>query len=724
MKWFNDLKTRTRLGFAFGVLLVLLVLVAAIGLRGLMEVNEAGEQVVQVNWPRAELASELADFERDLALAGLELFLAVDDARAPILQDRITEYRGEIADRVEQLERRVQTAEEEQEVAAIRTRQESVEETLQDVMRLFDDGEAAAAERQFMSATLPELRQVIRAADALVEEVGHRLEERGAEIVRSYEQARMWIVLVGALALLLGLGFAILIAQGITRPLETATDGIRELARGHLSSRLGADRRDELGDLARNLNTLAETMQKRVLGAIQKLARGDIAVDVEERDGQDEIAPVLDDIRSALETLVAESGKLTEAGQAGKLDVRVDASQLAGSYRRVLEGMNETLDSAKEPIDEVAEVLDRVADRDLTARMEGDYQGHYARIKRAVNQAVVDLDEALGEVAAASAQVAGAAGQISGGSQTLAEGANEQAASLEEVSSSLQEMSSMSARNASNLDETRGLSDSTRKATVAGMEEMRRLAKAIDQIKGSSDATGKIVKTIDEIAFQTNLLALNAAVEAARAGEAGKGFAVVAEEVRNLAMRSAEAAKNTADLIAEGIQNAEEGVAANQSVMEQLEEIDGRVLRMAEVTQEVAAAGEEQKTGVEQINTAIEQMNGTTQTTAASAEESASAAEELNSQADTMRDLVARFTLSISGDELGQARRKAALAARTTHQQESGASNGGLRGVDSTKSPGESESHGGGRNGGVESDTHPADLIPMVEEDKEVLARF
>jgi methyl-accepting chemotaxis protein len=179
---------------------------------------------------------------------------------------------------------------------------------------------------------------------------------------------------------------------------------------------------------------------------------------------------------------------------------------------------------------------------------------------------------------------------------------------------------------------------------------MQKLSAAMDAIKKSADATAKIVKTIDEIAFQTNLLALNAAVEAARAGDAGKGFAVVAEEVRNLAMRSAEAAKNTANLIEESVRNADGGVQINEDVSRNLQEIRDQIKKVSDVMAEIAAASEQQSQGVDQITTAVEQMNTVTQQTAANAEESASAAQELSAQAEEMLGMVSHFKLTNSGE--------------------------------------------------------------------------
>jgi methyl-accepting chemotaxis protein len=317
-----------------------------------------------------------------------------------------------------------------------------------------------------------------------------------------------------------------------------------------------------------------------------------------------------------------------------------------GAFREVMAGMNKTLDAVIAPVQDAAQVLERLAQKDMTARVTGDYKGDHARIKDAVNAAAETLDQSLQQVAVGADQIASAAGQIGTGAQSLAQGTSEQASSLEEVSSSLQEMNAMTRQNAANAKEARGIAEATKTSAENGVNSMGRLSAAMDLIKKSSDDTAKIIKTIDEIAFQTNLLALNAAVEAARAGEAGKGFAVVAEEVRNLAMRSAEAAKNTADMIEGSVKNAENGVTINQEVMKNLEEINGHAKRVSEVMAEIAAASDQQSQGVGQVNTAMEQMNQLTQQNAANSEESASASEELSAQAQEMKSMVSGFKIS------------------------------------------------------------------------------
>ncbi len=272
-------------------------------------------------------------------------------------------------------------------------------------------------------------------------------------------------------------------------------------------------------------------------------------------------------------------------------------------------------------------------------------------IRMSVDKPIDNISQSLLE---GSDGVSSAASQVSSSSQSLAEGASSQAAGLEEVSASLEEMSSMTRQNADNAQEASALAGEAQKSASSGMDSMEKMNSAIDEIQKSSGETAKIIKVIDEIAFQTNLLALNAAVEAARAGEAGKGFAVVAEEVRNLAMRSAEAAKNTSVMIEESVKNAENGVNITKEVGEALSQIVEGISKTSDLVGEIAAASKEQSDAVSQVNGALSQMENVTQANAAGAEESSSAAEELNAQAQTLNDIVNNLVVLVKGSN-GQA---------------------------------------------------------------------
>ncbi len=421
---------------------------------------------------------------------------------------------------------------------------------------------------------------------------------------------------------------------------------------GRLATR--ADSTVHQGDFRKIIQGVNDTLDAVITpltvaaGYVDRISKGDIPPRISEQYAGDfnEIKNNLNLCIEAINGLVTDANFLAQEALEGRLSSRADASRHRGEFANIIQGVNQTLDAVLGPIHEAADVLQRVADKDLTARVTGQYNGDHARIKTSLNQAIQNLDEGLRQVQAGSEQVSSAAREISSGSQMLAQGSSEQASSLEEVSSSLQEVASMSRQNSMNAQQAQGLVEQAQRNSSRGVENMKKLKAGIDQIKSSSDRTAKIVKTIDEIAFQTNLLALNAAVEAARAGEAGKGFAVVAEEVRSLAMRSADAAKNTSTLIEESVKNAESGVVLNQEVMHNLEEIDQQIHKVTEVMAEIAAASQQQSQGVDQINKAAEQMNQVVQQVAANSEESASASEELLGQAEEMKSMVGAFRLS------------------------------------------------------------------------------
>ena len=263
-------------------------------------------------------------------------------------------------------------------------------------------------------------------------------------------------------------------------------------------------------------------------------------------------------------------------------------------------------------------------------------------ITNSINRIVDSLTEGANQVAAAS-------NQLSASSQQLAEGSAEQSTSLEETSSTLEESTSMVQQITENTKQAALLSDQAKEAVDKSNQEMQEMTESMDEIKKSSDQISKVIKVIDDIAFQTNILALNAAVEAARAGEAGMGFAVVAEEVRNLAQRSAQAAKDTAGMIENNIELSEKGVNVTQRVQEALNEVTVQAKKISELMAEIAASSQEQSQGISQINSAIAQMETVVQQNAANAEESASASEELSAQAQNLKEMVRQLVILVHG---------------------------------------------------------------------------
>lgn len=397
--------------------------------------------------------------------------------------------------------------------------------------------------------------------------------------------------------------------------------------------------------------------QSRVMAAaLERLADGDFSAradletpDEVTREAHATLTRVLMAARKFKEAVVAvtaDAETLVQSAQNGRLAERIDASRHHGGFEELVQQLNSLLEEVSRPLGATIGVLERIAARDLTVRMDGEFPGDYAKLKNSVNIAATNMDRGMQNVASAAEQVSAASGQIANSSHILAQGSSEQASALEEISSSLQEMASMTRQNTDNAQKARIAAEANGSEAARGETIMKRLSLAIEKIKESSDETAKIVKTIDEIAFQTNLLALNAAVEAARAGDAGRGFAVVAEEVRNLALRSAEAARNTANLIEGSVRKAEEGVTVNHEASQVFGQIVGQAVKIQEMVGEIAAASEQQNIGIGQVATAVEQMNGVTQTGAANSEESASVAEELSGQAQELTALVSEFQIS------------------------------------------------------------------------------
>ncbi len=263
-------------------------------------------------------------------------------------------------------------------------------------------------------------------------------------------------------------------------------------------------------------------------------------------------------------------------------------------------------------------------------------------IARPMNSMSARIGESAGQVAAASHQLSASASQLSQGSA-------EQAAAIEETSSTLQEAASMMAQNDNNTKQAALFSVQAEESANKGSAEMKQMMDSIREIKKSSDQIAKIIKVIDDIAFQTNILALNAAIEAARAGEAGMGFAVVAEEVRNLAGRSAQAAKDTTAIIETNIELSNVGVTVAEKVHEALNEITAQSKKVSQLMDEIAAASQEQVQGIEQVSKTMGQVETVTQQNAANAEESASAAEELNAQAESMKQIVRELSELVNG---------------------------------------------------------------------------
>ncbi len=319
----------------------------------------------------------------------------------------------------------------------------------------------------------------------------------------------------------------------------------------------------------------------------------------------------------------------------GKLEHRLNM-QRADEIGELAKSMDAFAENLQQ---EVLEAFKKLAEGDFTFEARGLIREPLAKANRSLN-------EVMTQIRVAGEQIASGSSQVSDSSQSLSQGATEQASSLEQITSSMTEMAAQTKTNAENANQANQLAGESRDGADKGNRQMQEMVAAMAEINEAGQNISKIIKVIDEIAFQTNLLALNAAVEAARAGKHGKGFAVVAEEVRNLAARSAKAARETAELIEGSVAKSENGTEIANQTAEALKEIVSSITKVTDLVGEIAAASNEQAQGISQVNEGLGQIDQVTQQNTANAEESAAAAEELTSQAMQMHNMLARFKLS------------------------------------------------------------------------------
>ena len=528
-------------------------------------------------------------------------------------------------------------------------------------------GKKVLAQELLGSAVLPSLTAYVSAIASLS---AYQQQRATGAAVAAEAAADNGIVMLAVLVLLAVTGgsfMAYRVWKSITLPLAELTVAANRLSRGEVDVVMhNGTARDEVATLALAMQEVARS-QRALAHATHQLANGDTSVAIPVRGYADFVGLAALQGRDTLASLMLEVGALASAASSGRFSERAPAEKFQGTFRGLIVALNNTLDALVSPMNTARSVLERIAQRDLSARMPTQYHGDHAALAHAINAAGFALDTAMHEVQQSAQQVSGASEQIAQSSILLASGASEQASALEEIAINLQDMVALARENAAGAHKAAELVSEARSCTMAGIASTVRLEAAMSDIRSASDRTARIVRSIEEIAFQTNLLALNAAVEAARAGDAGKGFAVVADEVRSLALRAAEAAKQTSELIEASVRSAESGSVISGEVQQQLRDVGERVQTVDLMVAEFTQASKLQERNVHQISSAVEQMNGITQQSASNAEEGAATAQELAAQSTQMDHLVASFSLTERPNlKLRPARRSEPFNARTT----------------------------------------------------------
>ncbi len=681
----KNLKIGTRLGVGFAIVLLLLI---AIAVMGSMRLNNLQTQITDIVRDKNVKVATSNDMIASISMLGMVhrnmLIMRGDENLREFLQTANAE-RANLAKNIEALDS-LSYGEEGERLL------DGVKSTRQGFIGLQQQFEALVQQRDFdgavsmFSATyrpaflayLDALKKFITYQTDLMQSTGRDAEALG-------ERSVTLLISLAVAALLVGIGFAIFITRSITRPVGEVLGAAKKMAVGDFAFELKSDAKDEVGEVVRavaGVQTSVKTMiadaamlsaaavagklatradaskhlgdfHKIVEGVnatldavigplnvaaayVDQIARGAIPAKITDTYNGDfnTIKNNLNTCIDAVNGLVADAVMLAQAAVEGRLQTRADASKHQGDYRRIVDGVNATLDAVIAPINEVKRVMVALSGGDLTQKITDDYAGDFQVLQNAVNDSMDKLAEIIEQVRGAADALTNAAGQVSATAQSLSQSSSEQAASVEETSASIEQMSASINQNSENAKITDAMASKSSAEAGEGGQAVKSTVEAMKNIAGK-------IGIIDDIAYQTNLLALNAAIEAARAGEHGKGFAVVAAEVRKLAERSQVAAQEIGELAGNSVHLAERAGKL-------LDEMVPSINKTSDLVQEIASASQEQTAGVGQINNAMGQLNKATQQNASASEELAATAEELGGQAGQLQELMGFFSVGAS----------------------------------------------------------------------------
>ncbi len=431
-------------------------------------------------------------------------------------------------------------------------------------------------------------------------------------------------VVTAAVCILAGVAISFLLARrGIVNPIRGLTAIMSDMAAGNLGSSIpGTERKDEIGEMARALEVFRTNEEQ-----MRAMEAQEAALHAQSKDLQTSISGIV------------------AAAAAGDFSKRIGKTYDDADLQRFAGSVNELVENVDRGITEVRRVIAALADADLTHEMEGQFQGAFAELQGNVNQTMAVLRQTMQNILHAAGTITGNSGELSSAANQLARRTEQQAASLEETAAALEEITTTVKTSTQRAKEASHMVEETRGSAGKSGDIVRNAIDAMGRIEQSSQKISQIISVIDEIAFQTNLLALNAGVEAARAGEAGRGFAVVAQEVRELAQRSANAAKEIKTLINTSAEEVKGGVSLVLSTGEALKEIESLVNRVNDHVVTIARAAEEQSAALGEINTSVNHMDQMTQQNAAMVEETTAASQVLASEARQLQGQLARFKL-------------------------------------------------------------------------------
>ncbi|MDV3436811.1 methyl-accepting chemotaxis protein [Stenotrophomonas sp. C2852] len=706
MNYLRNVRVAWRLGLGFGLLLLLVAAVVATGATASVVQKRAMQQVVDVSVAKVRLLSQMLDANNQMMVVRREMLI------------RQGEDRGSDEKRIAGLVKRYEASWTAYQALPSDAQGKAIAETIaakraiarplnKQTSELMEQGDYPGA----VALTLGPVQEAANGWNKALSD-GVDFEEKesrdaAAEAIRLGERSLLQLLVLGGVALLVGIGASVMIGRSLTGPLARAVNLAERLSKGQLDQEFRLGGRDELTQLGEAMASVRQSVQAAIgaqlqmaeqheAGAIryrmdasafpgdfgrmvqatnslveshvevellmaevmQRYAIGDLSRDLPDYPGEKgTLTRTLAAVKQSLMAINAQIDELARAARAGDFSMRGDAAVFQYQFKAMVEHLNGMMASSQASIADVSDVLRAISHGDLTARMDGEYDGVFARMRDDANTTTAQLTGIVRGIQVAADSINNAAQELAAGNNDLSRRTEQQAANLEEAAASMEELTSTVRQNA----ELARQADSEAHAAGAAVREteqaMAQMASVMGEIDQSSARISEISTVIDGIAFQTNILALNAAVEAARAGEQGRGFAVVASEVRTLAQRAGVAAKEIKELIEDAAAKVKSGLAVTVESEAAIARVAQASSRTTQLMSDIAAASREQAAGIEQVNQVVVQMDQVTQQNAALVEEATAASRALEEQAHAL-------TTSVSVFQLEQGARKSIVPAR------------------------------------------------------------
>jgi len=692
MKWFYDLKIGTRLiaGFVMvGAITAVVGLISVINMGKMADLGAAAYANETLGMSYLKQANVCLIY---VARAEKNLLLAATPEEHERYLNQLTQYETATETEIEKARPLIHSDKNKALLAQFERAWKERREVV-DQVRALSTKEGLQRKRGSVELSMGLGRQKADAVENVLSQMISTKEAHAKQdadtMAATYQSSRTFMLALVSGGLLVGLGLGIFIARSISSPLGRLADAAKQISLGDVNQAVDYHAGDEVGSLAESFRALIDYIGG-IAAVLEKMAVGNLSASVEAKSSRDVLSQSYQKTAEAVKALVRDANTLSAAAVDGKLATRADASAHHGDFRKVVQGVNDTLDAVIGPLNVSARYVDEISKGDIPGRITDTYNGDFNKIKnnlntlidamneitegaeqiahgnltvvlkerspedklmQALSSMVAGLTQTVGEIRTIAGEVASASQSISTASVQVSKGASAQAAAAEEASSSMEEMVSNIKQNADNAQQTDKIAN---KSAKDAQESGKSVLEAVAAMKEIANK----ISIIEEIARQTNLLALNAAIEAARAGEHGKGFAVVAAEVRKLAERSQKAAAEINHLSSATL-------TVSERSGRMLEKLVPDIQRTAELVQEITAASKEQDTGAEQINKALQQLDQVIQQNASAAEEMASTTEELTGQAEQLVSAIGFFRTK---DEENRKPRPAAGSARISSE--------------------------------------------------------